>query len=270
MMKRIRFVSRGAGVSGYLPLTGLRLLRAAGLLAVLLVSILVTVDGMAQNLATFSGTTTVGQSTSQTVTVTAQTAGTVSTVEVLTLGQTGKDYTASGTTDTCTSANLSANNTCQISIIFSPLAAGVRSGAVVLLDSGNNTLGIEYLTGTGRAALGMMVPGTIKTLAGTDSYYWIGDGQATTNNLNLPAGVAVDGAGNVFIADSAHNVIREIPAGTVNIQTICGSPTQAGYTGDGGPESSATLNNPQGLAIDGAGNLYIADTNNNAIRKIDR
>ena len=274
MMKRIRFVSRGAGVSGYLPLTGLRLLRAAGLLAVLLVSILVTVDGMAQNLATFSGTTTVGQSTSQTVTVTAQTAGTVSSVQVLTVGQAGLDYTVytgSGATNTCAGANLSANNICQISVAFSPLAAGVRSGAVVLLDSSNNTLGIEYLTGTGLAALGVMVPGTIQTLAGTGNYQWNGDGAATDTNLNLPAALVVDGVGDIFVADSRNNSIREISGanGNKQITTICGNPTQGGYSGDGGPALNATLNNPQGLAIDGAGNLYIADTSNNSIRKID-
>ena len=79
------------------------------------------------------------------------------------------------------------------------------------------------------------------------------------------SGVAVDGAGNLFIADAYNNRIRKVtPAGIIS--TIAGNGGY-GFSGDGGPAASAELSLPYGVALDGAGNLYIVDSSNNRIRK---
>src|SRR6185295_5867493 len=84
--------------------------------------------------------------------------------------------------------------------------------------------------------------------------------------FNAPQAVAVDGAGNIFVADTGNNRIRKIAAdGTVT--TVAGN-GNAGFSGDGGPATAAALNVPVDLAVDGAGNLYIADSVNNRIRKV--
>ena len=84
--------------------------------------------------------------------------------------------------------------------------------------------------------------------------------------LNEPAAVAVDSAGNLYIADSGNNRIRKVTAGSGIITTIVGNGT-AGYSGDNGPATAAELNNPSAVAVDSAGNVYIADSKNNRIRK---
>jgi sugar lactone lactonase YvrE len=86
--------------------------------------------------------------------------------------------------------------------------------------------------------------------------------------LNTPSGVALDGAGNIYIADTANNVIREIVQATGNIVTVAGNGTQ-GNSGDDGPATAAQLNQPLGITVDIAGNLFIADTGNNRIRRVD-
>ena len=85
--------------------------------------------------------------------------------------------------------------------------------------------------------------------------------------LNGPSGVAVDGAGNLYIADTGIRRIRKVDAaGTIT--TIAGT-GEFVFSGDGGPAIQAALNRPSGVAVDGAGNLFIADVGNNRIRKVD-
>lgn len=109
--------------------------------------------------------------------------------------------------------------------------------------------------------------GVITTAAGSKVAGFAGDGgPATGASLNNPMDVAVDGAGNLYIADLGNNRIRKIRSDGV-ITTVAGNGT-AGYSGDGGPAMAASLNNPRGLAVDGAGNLFIADLANNRIRKV--
>lgn len=90
--------------------------------------------------------------------------------------------------------------------------------------------------------------------------------EATTVVLDEPTGLAFDSAGNLYIADTDANIVREINAAGV-ISTVAGNGTQ-GFSGDGGPATSAQLDSPTGVAVDANGNLYIADTLNNRIREV--
>jgi sugar lactone lactonase YvrE len=92
--------------------------------------------------------------------------------------------------------------------------------------------------------------------------------RSTQSVLISPLNFSFDQAGNYFIAESSGNRIREVHAGSGQITTVAGNGT-TGYSGDGGPPLSAQLNNPLGVAVDQSGNIYIADTNNAVIRKVD-
>ena len=93
-------------------------------------------------------------------------------------------------------------------------------------------------------------------------------GPATSAQLNYPDGVALDKGGNLYIADSSNFVIRKVTAGGT-ITTVAGNHSLGeGYGGDGGPATSAQIGDVYGIALDGAGNLYIADTENNAVRMV--
>jgi trimeric autotransporter adhesin len=117
--------------------------------------------------------------------------------------------------------------------------------------------------------------GIISTVAGNGTQGYSGDGgSAISAALNLPSGVAVDAAGNFFIADEGNNRIRMVTPGGV-ISTVAGNGTQ-GYSGDRGQATTAALSLNVGsagaafggIAVDAAGNLFIADTGNNVIRKV--
>jgi sugar lactone lactonase YvrE len=108
--------------------------------------------------------------------------------------------------------------------------------------------------------------GIVTTVAGTGEQGFAGDGGAATSALlDSPAGVAVDAAGTIYIADTHNQRIRKVINGTIT--TIAGTGT-AGLSGDGGVATSAQLSTPTALAVDATGNLYIADTDNHRIRKI--
>jgi len=109
--------------------------------------------------------------------------------------------------------------------------------------------------------------GTISTFAGNTTLGFAGDGGPATGAwLDQPFGLAIDSAGDVYISDSANNRVRRVtPDGTIN--TFAGNGS-AGYSGDGGPALSASLNAPCGIALDSSGNLYIADSSNDRIRKV--
>jgi sugar lactone lactonase YvrE len=112
--------------------------------------------------------------------------------------------------------------------------------------------------------------GKISTVAGNFTEGFSGDGgQATAAQLYCPSGVAIDAAGNFYIADEFNQVIRKVTAATGVISTIAGTPGVAGDSGDGGPATAATFNLPNDVVIDAAGNLYVADSANNRVRKID-
>jgi uncharacterized protein (TIGR03437 family) len=108
--------------------------------------------------------------------------------------------------------------------------------------------------------------GVLTVVAGNGGAGFSGDGgPATTASLNYPSGVAVDSAGNLYIADSYNNRIRKVSGGTIT--TVAGNGSAA-FSGDGGPATSASLDGPWGVAVDPAGNLYIADIYNERIRRV--
>ncbi len=110
--------------------------------------------------------------------------------------------------------------------------------------------------------------GNISTVAGTGESGYGGDGgPAIQAQLSRPYGAAADAAGNLYIADWGNNRIRKVDAAG-NISTVAGT-GESGYSGDGGPAAQAQLAQPYGLTADAAGNLYIADSFNNRIRKVD-
>jgi large repetitive protein len=255
-----------------------------GRLLTLTIVLLMAADAQAQSV--FSAWQNVGTtSAAQNVTVTATVTGTVSKVEVLTMGVSGLDFAKGSGSSTCESASVIAGNTCQESVTFTPSYPGVRLGAVVLLDVSNNVLGTAYISGTGQGGLAVLTPGNVITVAGVVKE--AGGPQngipSTQAELKQPASVVLDGAGNMYIADSANNEIRMVcfsaTSATIRGVTCPGAGIiidiagtgAPGYAGDGGLASAAnvTLDAPSGLGLDGAGNLYIADTNNNVIREID-
>jgi len=106
--------------------------------------------------------------------------------------------------------------------------------------------------------------GIITTVAGDGNRNFSGDGGlATVASISEPFDVFVDPSGDMYIADSRNNRIRKVDGSTGIITTIAGSggtgPWNGGYGGDGGAATSATLNEPKGVAVDASGNVYIAD-----------
>jgi sugar lactone lactonase YvrE len=93
------------------------------------------------------------------------------------------------------------------------------------------------------------------------------DGPATNAFLNNLAGVAMDAAGNIFIAEGGHNRVRKVDGNGV-ITTVAGTGA-SGFSGDGGAATNAALNGPTGVAVDASGELWIADYNNNCVRRVD-
>lgn len=162
------------------------------------------------------------------------------------------------------------------------------AGNIFIADTGNSAIRVVN-TGTTALTIGGVTvqPGTIETVAGTpptacpDSSTGCGDnGAATAAFLNFPTGISVDASDDIFIADSSNSAIRVINpgtrpvtiAGTVvpagDILTVAGTLGRDGYSGDNGPATSALLNNPFGVWVDALGNVFIADSDNNAIREV--
>jgi uncharacterized protein (TIGR03437 family) len=113
--------------------------------------------------------------------------------------------------------------------------------------------------------------GTITTVAGVNGNYgyfdWEEGGPAVNSFLDKPVGLAFDAKGNLYICDSNDDRVRYISSDG-NIHTLAGSNQWNTFGGDGGPANAASLNHPYGVAVDAAGNVYIADSNNNRIRKV--
>ena len=129
-------------------------------------------------------------------------------------------------------------------------------GDVFIADQQNNV--VQEVNG---------LTGVVTTVAGGGAS--LGDGgQAVSASLSQPFAVAVDGQGNLYIADEGHNRIREVNLSTGVITTVAGNGT-AGVSGNGSPATSAELHGPTGVAVDSAGDLFIADSINNVIREVN-
>jgi hypothetical protein len=132
-------------------------------------------------------------------------------------------------------------------------------------------LGSVYIAFQGYSNVRKVSPsGTITTFAGRSSWPSAGfsgdGGPATSARLNLPSGVAADKHGNVYIADSENNRVRKVGANGI-ITTFAGT-GKPGFSGDGGPATSADLYRPKAVAVDGKGDVYIADSVNGRIRLV--
>ena len=200
--------------------------------------------------------------TTQAFTITVPSGTTLGSVSVLTLGAPNLDFVSVPAGTSC--PTLSAG-TCTVEVLFQPTAPGRRQGSVVLSDPAGNVLLAVSLDGAGTGPLAGFGPSIISTFAGSGT---AGDGgPATGAHLAGPTGITLDGFGNHYIADQKDNKIRKVtPAGVIS--TFAGTGT-AGFSGDGGAATSAQLNGPMAVLVDGAGFVYIADTGNNVVRMVD-
>jgi sugar lactone lactonase YvrE len=148
------------------------------------------------------------------------------------------------------------------------ILASLNAPQGIAVDSFSNV----YFADTGNNVVRMLDAfGNITTIAGggTTAGAAADGGAATAALLNQPTWLAVDAAGNLYIAESGSHVIRRVAmSSTRTITTVAGSYAQ-GSSGDGATATAAMLNNPQGIAVDGFGNLYIADSGNHRIRQVD-
>lgn len=139
----------------------------------------------------------------------------------------------------------------------SPAGLAVSSRGVYIADRFNHRVRL------------LLPGGQLTTVAGNGTSGYSGDGsQATRAQLTLPSGLAVDAAGNLFIADRGNRAIRRVDAATGTITTPAGGPLATG-DGDGIPAHAAKLNVPTGVAVDAAGNLFVSDTFDQVVRKIE-
>ncbi len=143
--------------------------------------------------------------------------------------------------------------------------AQLSSPEGVTVDSSGNL----YISDTGNDRI-RMVPkdgSNITTYAGYVPGFYGDGGLAIYAQILAPAGLAFDSVGNLYIADTGNDRVRKIDTSGI-ITTVAGSSGVGGFGGDGGPATSALLNYPVGVAVDAAGNLFIADSLNSRIRKV--
>jgi uncharacterized protein (TIGR03437 family) len=142
---------------------------------------------------------------------------------------------------------------------------GLGDAGFVAVDGSGNV----FIADSGNGRIRKVSPsGIITTVAGNGpTCCSSGDGgPASSAQLNAPSGVAADNAGNIFIADSSNHRVRKVsPSGIITTVAGNGAP---GYSGDGGPATDARLHYPSGVAVDGTGNVFIADSSNHRIRLV--
>jgi sugar lactone lactonase YvrE len=194
------------------------------------------------------GSVNVGSTSSTPISAifTFDTAGTLGSIAVLTQGATGLDFANAGT-GTCTAGTAyTAGETCTVDVKFTPTAAGTRQGAAELLGGSGNVLATGYVQGTGVGSQIAFSP------SGVIAFGVTADGLG----LHFPYGEALDGAGDLFIADTDNNRVVELPAGS-------GAPIAITPTVNG-----VGLSAPFNVALDGAGDLFIADFGNSRVLEV--
>lgn len=156
---------------------------------------------------------------------------------------------------TCTGGS----TTCFVPVTFTPTHAGLRKDVIVARDTSGNLLARMPVSGTGKGPQASVSPGSSGQL------------RLLLNGSPFPPPRAfvLDSTDNIYAVSDNLNQIFKISAFDQSVRAIAGQLGAGGYSGDGGPATSAQLNAPRSLALDGAGNLFIADSANNAIRKID-
>lgn len=187
----------------------------------------------------------------RTLNFTFDTAGAIGTPTVVTQGASNKDFTDAGT-GTCTTTNgaghsYAAGSTCTVDVKFNPKVSGSRYGAVTLLNTSGNPIATAYVYGTGQAP-----QVTFSQISNQVS------NPSVTNLLGggwvFPQGVAVDGTGNVFVADTT--MVKKIPVGCGN--NSCVIPVASNFS----------FYNLPAIAVDGSGNVFVAEYSNNKIYEI--
>jgi trimeric autotransporter adhesin len=144
-----------------------------------------------------------------------------------------------------------------------PAASAQLSAPAGIALSGSDL----YIADEGNNAIRKVSGGNITTVAGTKAAGNEGDnGDPTKATLTNPVGLVADTAGNFYFSDPVHNRVRKVSGGKITNSAGTGA---AGYNGDGHSATATLLNGPQGLALDSSGNLYIADTRNHVIRKVN-
>ena len=137
------------------------------------------------------------------------------------------------------------------------------------MSTSGTLLGAALIAGVGTGSLAVLEPGRIDTVAGDTEWFYEGDDVlASVASIHEPAAMVVDPAGNLILSDTENYRLRRVDAQSNLIATIAGT-GNPGYSGDGGSATQAAISTPGGLAIDGAGNIYFADSGNQVIRRID-
>lgn len=129
-----------------------------------------------------------------------------------------------------------------------------------------DSTGNLYIADTGNGRIRKVSNGVITTVAGDGTYAFGGDnGPAINAQFDYPNGVAVDAAGNFYVADTLNHRIRKVSGGVITTVAGTGKP---GFSGENAAAISSQLNQPFGVAVNTSGNLLIADTGNNRVRKV--
>lgn len=148
-----------------------------------------------------------------------------------------------------------------------PTGAQFANPTGVALDSSGN----YYIADTNNNRIRVVSGNSLQTVAGNGLIGYTGDGgSALAAELNAPLGVAVDGSGNIFIADTYNKVVREVSGGNINTFAGNGAPCSpsTGSCGDGGPAINANLTSPYSMAVDSSGNVFIADAFSQKVREV--
>jgi streptogramin lyase len=221
-------------LTGTTPTAG-RVMKACALVAGVLAS---CVAGAQTDL----GSVDLASSATSTVTVTVATAGTLASIAVVTQGVANLDFTNAGGGSCAVGTAYAAQATCTVNVAFAPRFAGERYGAVVLTDANNNVIATAYLQGMGTGPQTIFRPGSLTSITKYNS----------VNNIFQARGIAVDGAGNIYVSSAETHSVYEL---TLSNGTYTESLAFNGFEA------------PYGVAVDGAGNLYVADFSGSAVYK---